>query len=209
MFLPKGEKRQLVFWTDQDYTQLITSTVSSTLPSSTDEPVDDFLQFVNGGNKPSNSLDDSLDNFVNNTDTGIEDSPLIDSLFGQSEPTSDEDKETTTVLSTAVSSDASPEESVPEEDIIFITTPVSEIKDEEGNITITGTIVTTTIEDEDVQTTTNIAVTTEKTVLNDEDIEEEEVTESSDSKFQEDSLTGSGEIPPALDEDFTLTNEDD
>ena len=52
IFLPKGEKRQLVFWTDQDYTQITTTTVSSISTSETSQdPVDDFLEVVNG-NKP-------------------------------------------------------------------------------------------------------------------------------------------------------------
>ena len=65
IFLPKGEKRQLVFWTDQDYTQVTTvSSVTSSSPTS-QEPVDDFLEAVNG-NKP------SLSDFLIETEAELE-----------------------------------------------------------------------------------------------------------------------------------------
>jgi hypothetical protein len=59
VFLSKGEKRQLVFWTDQDYSMAVapvessqaTTTENSTLPAveaSEEEEVDTFLQAVNG-----------------------------------------------------------------------------------------------------------------------------------------------------------------
>ena len=79
VFLPKGEKRQLVFWTDQDYSQLTTTTLASTSSTSTEEPVDDFLQVVNG-NKPVN-----ID--INNTisdeapDNNTEESKPVDPTF--------------------------------------------------------------------------------------------------------------------------------
>jgi hypothetical protein len=55
VFLSKGEKRQLVFWTDQDYSMAVapvessqaTTTENSTLPAveaSEEEEVDTFLQ---------------------------------------------------------------------------------------------------------------------------------------------------------------------
>ena len=47
VFLAKGEKRQFVFWTDQDYSQT-TTTQSSTSPDDSEDP---FLEFINN-NKP-------------------------------------------------------------------------------------------------------------------------------------------------------------
>merc|ERR1719410_886913 len=50
VFLAKGEKRQFVFWTDQDYSQT-TTTQSSTSPDDSEDP---FLEFINN-NKPTNA----------------------------------------------------------------------------------------------------------------------------------------------------------
>ena len=49
VFLSKGEKRQFVFWTDQDYSQT-TTTQSSSPPSDSEDP---FLEFINN-KKPTN-----------------------------------------------------------------------------------------------------------------------------------------------------------
>ena len=79
VFLPKGEKRQLVFWTDQDYSQLTTTTLSSTSSTSTQEPVDDFLQVVNG-NKPVNiDINNTISDEAPDKDT--EDSKPVDPTF--------------------------------------------------------------------------------------------------------------------------------
>ena len=53
VYLAKGEKRQLVFWTDQDYSQAVTvtsqpTTTTGTTSTTTEAEVDSFLQAVNG-----------------------------------------------------------------------------------------------------------------------------------------------------------------
>ena len=115
VFLPKGEKRQLVFWTDQDYSQLTTTTLSSTSSTSTEEPVDDFLQVVNG-NKPVN-----ID--INNTisdeapDNNTEDSKPVDPTFVFEEEEANISKDE---ISSETQSD--PSEDKGEEEVIYITT---------------------------------------------------------------------------------------
>ena len=134
IFLPKGEKRQLVFWTDQDYTQL--STVSSVITSSTSqEPVDDFLEVVNG-NKPSLSE-------VNNTNEAVE---------------------STTTTTTTTTTTSTTEKNIKEE-IIFITTgkPELGVTIEVGE-TVTGGDGLASLDDIDT-TTSEVTTATEATTI--------------------------------------------
>ena len=52
VYLSKGEKRQLVFWTDQDYSKVVLTSqapVTETTTSTSEQPeIDSFLQAVNG-----------------------------------------------------------------------------------------------------------------------------------------------------------------
>ena len=125
IFLPKGEKRQLVFWTDQDYTQLTTTTASSVSSSTSQEPVDDFLLVVNG-NKP-----------------GLGD-----------RPSGEVSNETQIVEATSTSTSTSTTVDTNQEDIIFITTEQPQLgtSAEESGDDATGQIQIT--ENVDKETTT-------------------------------------------------------
>ena len=116
VFLPKGEKRQLVFWTDQDYSQLTTTTLSSTSSTSTEEPVDDFLQVVNG-NKPVNiDINNTISDEAPDKDT--EDSKPVDPTFvfvDEEEADTSKDE-----ISPETQSDSSEEKG--DEEVIYITT---------------------------------------------------------------------------------------
>jgi len=84
VYLAKGEKRQLVFWTDQDYSQAITVTSQPTSTTgasttSTEPEVDTFLQAVNGQlpGFGSNKDDQGPFQFVNDNQTSGNDATIV------------------------------------------------------------------------------------------------------------------------------------
>ena len=109
VYLAKGEKRQLVFWTDQDYSQAVTivaqpSTTAKTTSTTTAPEVDSFLQAVNGqlpgfGN---NKEQTSIFHFGNN-DTNSLEATVVNAEFPEVEVGIEDDEvKTDEFISTTV-----------------------------------------------------------------------------------------------------------
>ena len=218
VFLSKGEKRQVVFWTDQDYSQQVTTLP----PISPPEDQDPFLEFVNSNKQNNEDLPETEDEIPTSTIkiTVPEEIPEIPTTAGTTvddglKPTTPQEDDTTMDITTEV-----PREDTTTTESVEITTveeqpqeepqgtQVTKDEEEAGNIGMTTEIAEEFTETTKLPEMTTVSVVeVESTTLATEELTTE-TEQTEDTMFMVAETTTVLQVSEMFEEETTTRKED-